>query len=229
MSRGKSKGPESTRVALLGALQLADGEVSDAGGHAAVKLARLAHVDHFSSQTLRAHLAGLEQTGNLSREVRGHKTFAIRLRGVPDADRIGVARWIAQRGNGKKSPPVETPAPQRTTGPSAAAVADALLAAVLDIASKPDQLQQSQRRLSDVLAEADGLRVRLRLAESELVAVKHERDGLRQRLRIAEANAQAAIGDNSRVVDAEVTKRLATFMAAKPEPSRLARNESDDA
>lgn len=235
MSRGNTRGPNSTRVAILGALEAAGGEIRDKRGRAVAMVARAAERDHITTTGMRQALVALETEGLIDREVDGRRTMAVHLVQVPDDDRDAVTQWLTRHSPTEDTTGAETePLYVHDVVPppaySAATVADALLSKVLEMVSAPDatarDLQQAQRRLYDAVEESGRLRKQLQRASDDLSAVLAERDGLRQRLRIAEDNAKTVIGEHSRVVDAEVNKRLGAFMAAKPEPSRLGRIEA---
>lgn len=114
----------------------------------------------------------------------------------------------------------------------ASTVAMSLLTQVVEIihAGSPETTDARVRQLSSDVADISGklaarlqendvMRRQLRQAGDEIQALRMERDGLRTRLRGTEANLREVMkGDNARVVDEEVRKRVDQFMRARPTP-----------
>ena len=77
-------------------------------------------------------------------------------------------------------------------------------------------------KLSKRLEENNVMRRQLRQAGDDLQALRIERDGLRSRLRSTENNLSEILrGDQAKLIDAEVSKRIERFMNAKPESKHV--------
>jgi regulator of replication initiation timing len=119
-------------------------------------------------------------------------------------------------------------------------VAMSLLTTVVEIisAGTPEQANEANRqlrseletvsgRLAQRLEENERLRRQLREVGDELQSMRYERDGLRQRLRNTESNLTAALkGDQQRLINNEVQKRIDQFMRAAPKGAN-AHHESE--
>lgn len=200
---------------------LSKGPISDKSGRATSVLLEKANYQG-SLTGLSSLLKAMEESGQITREVKGKRCFRISLLGGHPAPEPEAA----------PEEPAAVPASPATPEPGLdpAAIASALLDRVIELAAKPQrdsaeferlkaEYQQMQARLYETTQTNERLRQKLRLAEDELVARKVEADGLRQRLRETESNLDRVIHSNSKVrLDLERERELKDLISMMRAP-----------
>jgi hypothetical protein len=171
------------------------GTIADKGGRAtAILLEKSGYTGSLTG--LSSLLNAMEQSGTIRRELRGKRCFAISLANPP----LSVVPTHVET----PPPAPASPAPVLDTSTDVAALAQALLDRVIEVAGTPQrqhaeterlkaEFAQMQARLYEATERAEKQRQKVRLLEDELAARKVENDGLRLRLRETERNLDAII------------------------------------
>lgn len=215
------------RIAVIRVLSEAGGRVEDKSGQAV----RVLHGKLGSEVSLKAltnALGSMESHGLVEREIRGKRTYGIRL-AMPEAGMRGESEP-----NGSTVPPgpqgqvlPDDPEPH-ITGPGADGMsadgevdyrllADALLTRVAEVIDTQTSTADLQTRLATLLADREKFRRQVSQLGEDLTAIKHERDGLRKRLQQAETNIQAMLDPRNKVGLGDRHRRaLERFMQATP-------------
>lgn len=235
-------GPVTDNVVAI----LSEGPIADPSGRASTALADLMDMTNDGQRKmLNVVLLGLETDGRVVREVRGKRTFEIRLAHAGedlDASRAAAAERHAaaiavrrpRRAVAPPEPIVEV-APAIDPGPTdaidVAELAGELLRRVIDAANRPARterdLHETQTRMSAMLDENARLRRKLSEAEDLCVARRVEVDGLRKRLVAMETQARDTLlrlnGSATAVLGAireRELRELAREMSQAPAPGR---------
>lgn len=210
-------GPRMTRLrlAVLETLSEHGGAISDKSGRATSILVDELHQrgQDTTGQSLAGTLLSMEELGMLTRDIKGKRTFAIKLIAEPEPPKEPEPY----------SPEVQEPVPEPLDLAEQARVPDdlnypvlavALLEAVTDVLSRPEP-EDMKVRLGQTLEENTRLRDKLRAAQDTLRAVEAERDGLRQRKQVLEANIERMLNGSEH--DAGRSRRnLERFMQERP-------------
>lgn len=241
--------PIRARIAALGALWYS-GPVEDRSGRATAKLGELAAALDPEAPLLTRSILDAPSVRLLwEAEVRGKRTYRIELVGLPE-------RWLdpilaydraeekAPAQVGSVEVPEPCPAPV-SAGPGplpeglADAVADVILARVVEALSRPPGSPQAAREVERLRQDLDGALERLATATGyvdrlrrdlgatgdQVRALMDERDGLLRRLRAAEANVKAATSPSAQAaIDHEVRRQVDRVMRETP----AARSVYDD-
>ena len=207
---------------------LAAGPIRDGSGRATIALAERVGL---SPAWVNPNLRKLADAGQVVREVRGRRTFMLCLPGMesapsqPPPPQPEPAEPEASAHDGAGAPQTESPAdgarePTGETPIDYGELALALLSRVAKIVGAPDEAKE---RLAETLVDNErwrqkvrGLEIQVEEVERSRRAVVRERDGLRLRVKTLEDNLQATVKSESRIVDAEVTKRIDRFMRERP-------------
>jgi hypothetical protein len=177
-------------------------------------------------------LKRLGTAGKVERLIKGKRTYAVVLVGyVPPEPVVEPEPVETAAHNGAGAPQtddVDVSAEERpgeTPSVNYDELAHRLLARVMKIVANPDEVkvrlaetleenQRWRRKNAELEAERDQ-------AQANYRRVARERDGLRERVRVLEDNMNAAVKGGTRIVDAEVRKRIDHFMREAPNGSKV--------
>jgi hypothetical protein len=206
------------RLAVIGELQKAGGVVRSKEGRAVALLHHELGADT-SLKALTNALSSMEEHGLIEREIRGKRTFTIKLTKPVEHQEVPPAYPETPEGvpEGLASETVGGVSASPTGAIDYRQLADALLTRVAEVIDTNTSTADIQHRLADTLALAERYRRQLADVGDELRIVKADRDGLRHRLHQAESNIQAMLDARNKVGMGDRQRRaLERFMQARP-------------
>jgi hypothetical protein len=160
-------------------------------------------------------LGQMEAQGDIVRDVRGKRCYAIALNGKYAGElKVSVIPTEPEPDDEPELPPAAI---------NYNVLAQALLAETVAVWNKPMEFSELREKLHEAREEAGRWRSRaredamkLRTAEDKLKAQTTEIKGLRERARMAEDNLKTVLDSGRTVIDEEVRKRVDKFMRERP-------------
>lgn len=222
----------SSRKAVINALVRLGGSISDPQGLVTRKLMVEAGLESTYSSTaaFSSLLKAMEQDGMIVRDVSTPKRcYEIVLGDLPEGWPVEASPVVSETPEGPNTapePPSATEVNGEATETTPEAVADAILARVAEILSRPSvdevakflkaERDEMAARLSATLDENVRLRQAAREAQDTLTARSTEIRGLHERLRLAEENLKSVMRSGNTAISHEVRRQIAEFMREPP-------------